>query len=58
MEKEESGYVNQFRLTTSRAIIRRPCITQHAAGGSAMLTPITKSGIRACCQLVMMAAKL
>jgi hypothetical protein len=46
-----SACVRPCRPTMSRAIIRRRCTARHAAGGSAMPTPRTKSGIRACCRL-------
>ena len=48
----------QCRLTTSRAIILRPCTARNAADGSAMPTSKTKSGIRACCHPVMRVARL
>ncbi len=49
---------NQFRLMSSRAIILRWCIARNAAVDSAMLTPKTKSGTRACCEVVMRAERL
>ncbi len=46
-KREDVERLCQGRLTTSRAIILRPCIARNAAGGFAMLMPKTKSGIRA-----------
>ena len=51
------GDVRRCRLTTSRAIILRPCIARSGEDGSAMLMPKTRSGIRACCQSLMRAAR-
>jgi hypothetical protein len=51
-----SACVRQCRPTMSRVIIRRLCTARRVAGGSAMLTPRTRSGIRACCLVVMRAA--